>query len=836
MTPAGASGHLLVVCVLALVASCNRPRPIDDFVRGGVRIRKVHALQAPIAERSTVALMPGDFVITSAGLRIVIGGEWRKPEMRGAVLEAVSEGISPFDGVSLLAQALYVRGSLQRIAVLDMQIIERAGMPALRIDGLVHVAEQVIDVQRELSVAGVGDALSVATRMVSRRDEPDVRFGARVVWGGSDLAAPGIDTLADDRWHTADWVGSRGATGSTLFGFADGQLSLRARYEHRGGSSLLQDTEIVHARRAALSAGTPRYEKALLAVTESGVGRSVRRLGFWRGKPFAEAWARLPYRPKGSEVSVVDGQGRFVVSARPDVQGRVVMPLPARPRTQARFTAVAVAYGHGPSDPYSWTADERARFELVIPAGGRIRVRARDDRDDSALPVRVRLLPLKGTPALALGPDHRASGAGDTVTALVGDLSIAVPAGRYRAVVTHGPEWSMYETEIQVSDTFSPRVAARLRHQVDPGAWVACDLHVHAAPSPDSDVTLEDRLISLHAEGVRFAVATDHNHVTDYAPTAQRIGLHDFDSMTGVEITTEQPAFGHFNAYPYPLDPNLPDNGAPEATQLDAVSLFQSLHALDPMLVVQVNHPRSEGGIGYFDVMGFDAASGVADARFSAEFDALEVWNGFDLARPEQTEQVFRDWMAILKRGRRVVATGSSDSHQVRYQLAGYPRTYANVTQAGVPEPRAVVRAIKAGATFVTSGPFLEASIDDVGPGGTAVARSGFVRLDVRVRMPDWMSVERLEVFVDGELAFDRRVRSLPDRSSERMRRSGALRVEERGINLPIEKDTFVIVRVSSSHPLDRFFGRNNILPAAFTNPIFVDADGDGDTPWSSVE
>ena len=62
----------------------------------------------------------------------------------------------------------------------------------------------------------------------------------------------------------------------------------------------------------------------------------------------------------------------------------------------------------------------------------------------------------------------------------------------------------------------------------------------------------------------------------------------------------------------------------------------------------------------------------------------MEVFNGFDLARPEKVERVFRDWLAILARGQRVVATGSSDSHQVRYQLAGYPRTYIQLPEAEV--------------------------------------------------------------------------------------------------------------------------------------------------------
>ena len=44
--------------------------------------------------------------------------------------------------------------------------------------------------------------------------------------------------------------------------------------------------------------------------------------------------------------------------------------------------------------------------------------------------------------------------------------------------------------------------------------------------------------------------------------------------------------------------------------------------------------------------------------------------------------------------------------------------------------------------------------------------------------------------------------------------------------------DDFVVVRVSGATPIDDFFGRQGVLPVAFTNPIFIDADGDGQTRW----
>jgi hypothetical protein len=260
--------------------------------------------------------------------------------------------------------------------------------------------------------------------------------------------------------------------------------------------------------------------------------------------------------------------------------------------------------------------------------------------------------------------------------------------------------------------------------------------------------------------------------------------------------------------------------------------LFRGLHQLDPDMVVQVNHPRSSGGIGYFDVMGFEGALGsAADPRFSLEFDAIEVFNGFDLGQRENVDRTFDDWLAILARGQRVAATGSSDSHQVRYQLAGYPRTYVSVPELDQRDPRAIIRAVKAGASFVTSGPFVEVEAHGGGPGTTVSTIDGKLRLSVRVRAPDWMPVETLELFVGAERVLTRAIPRPPKRPARRAQRKVA-RFEET-FELEIPSDTFVIVRVSSIETIERFYGRWGVLPLAFTNPIFVDGDADGLTAWS---
>src|SRR5690606_6462216 len=249
-------------------------------------------------------------------------------------------------------------------------------------------------------------------------------------------------------------------------------------------------------------------------------------------------------------------------------------------------------------------------------------------------------------------------------------------------------------------------VRAVLKHELDTPGWVAGDFHIHAAPSFDSTIPLTDRVISLSAEGVEFAVGTDHNHVTDYAPALDETGLIDrLGAAPGVEVTTER--WGHFIAFPYAAT-----NPAPPFEGVDPGVIFEALRSQAPNSVIQINHPRMSP-IAYFASLKVDAAvsaAGEIDARenehdrgaraaggqagfdtragvallepapgVSFDFDTIEVVNGFELNDEPVMERNLADWFALLNLGYRYTAVGNSDSHSLVHQWVGFPRTYVRV-------------------------------------------------------------------------------------------------------------------------------------------------------------
>jgi hypothetical protein len=685
--------------------------------------------------------------------------------------------------------------------------VNRGGEARLRIER--RAPSTGLTLIQELGLSRSGRWLTASQRLEAETPLDGVVLGARLGFGGEAPFVPAPTVW--DRAHDQSWVGQSGERVATAFDFRGDGFSLTPRFERHG-----TDRTLVHldAMPAPRSVGPKRAlgTQWTLAVTERrGLADAVRRLGWARGTPFPELSARVPYAPAGTRVHATVGAEPVIVG-RPDATGDVLLPLP--PGVAEPLTLTATAYGHASSDPVRARVGGRARLD--IPRGGQLRVRVRGDGD--AMAGRLRILGLDDTLTPKLGPDHRAEGAGDTAYTIEGERTVPLPPGRYRVLVSHGPEWTMHDEAVEVTRTYRPDVVAELTRVIEPGDWVGCDFHVHAAPSRDSDVSLRDRVTTLAAEGVRFAVATDHNHVTDYGPTVRRLGV-GLGTATGVEVTTWAPNFGHFNAYPYPRDETAPRAGAPAYQGTTPDALFEALRAVDDRLVIQVNHPRLEPNIGYFDLTDYDPATGRGGRRYSGDYDVLEVFNGYDLARPSYVARVFSEWLAMLARGERVVANGSSDSHYVRFHWAGYPRTYVNVPDGRVDDPFAVTDALRRGRAFVTSGPFLRVRVGDAGLGDTATVRDGRARVHLRVEAPPFIPLDRADVYVGTEIAETVRLDAEDAHAVTRF---------DGELDLEVAEDSFLVVWVTGATTLDDFFGREEVRPIAFTNPIWLDADGDG--------
>lgn len=239
------------------------------------------------------------------------------------------------------------------------------------------------------------------------------------------------------------------------------------------------------------------------------------------------------------------------------------------------------------------------------------------------------------------------------VFAAYGQGTITLPPGEYYAIASRGPEY-----EIDISETFiiddknHIDLEFFLARTVDTSGWISADFHVHSVPSFDSGATFPLRVSTMVSEGVEYFTGTDHDYISDFDPTIEKMGLTEWvNSAPGLEITTIE--VGHYLGFPVKIDRLADAGGSVDWTGLRPQEMIDDLRALvgptETEPVIFIGHPR-DGILGYFDQFNLDPyndndgayslASSItstllsqanpvlAHENFSTDVDGLELLNG----------------------------------------------------------------------------------------------------------------------------------------------------------------------------------------------------------------
>lgn len=438
--------------------------------------------------------------------------------------------------------------------------------------------------------------------------------------------------------------------------------------------------------------------------------------------------------------------------------------------------------------------------------------------DEGGKPLAAKLrIDRQGQKEPLFEPDGGVDGADRFVWTGNGEIRRSLRPGRYRLLVTAGIERDALSRSVELVAGAVTQIDARLPRVIETPGWIAADLHLHQAPSVDADIGLRERVIAVAAEGVELAVATDHYVVTDLAPTVRWLegrGLlaSPVTTMTGTEVSPLGNRFGHFNVFPIEPGRNV------KYVNVTPGELFDDARKQAPNAVLQVNHPRFDKQLGYFTHFGIDGATGeIRGAGYDPRFDTLEVYNGDDAYDLKAVRKVFFDWLHLLARGQRYTATGSSDSHALAFLDPGLPRTLihygasANDRDDLRAKPADIIANLKQGRVVVTSGPIIEASIDDKGPGESVRTRKATLR--VVVKAAPWVDVRALEIY-EGKQGKRVLWRQIP-KSDKPLRFDGQF-------DFPIREKTFFVVAAQGERGLPNA-SREGTTPFGFTNPIWVE-------------
>jgi hypothetical protein len=256
------------------------------------------------------------------------------------------------------------------------------------------------------------------------------------------------------------------------------------------------------------------------------------------------------------------------------------------------------------------------------------------------------------------------------------------------------------------------------------------------------------------------------------------------------------------------------------------------------------------------DVTGSSGVDNPAATR-NIDFDVMEIGNGIS---PGGYARVRADWFSLLNQRNAetpfglvpfIPGTGVSDSHRITLESAGYFRTY--VLGSG-DDPTALDVAdydarIREGRMVATTGPYLELSLEDAGGttrgvGETLVPTGAELTAHVRVQASPWVPVDEVRLVVNGVVSpahvFDAGSRPKVAKRPRNPWSGGRGKVVrfEAEIPLPVGSTDFYVLAEAGA-PLDPAPAPDpdasllvpDFVSLAFTNPVFVDVDGDGFEP-----
>lgn len=395
---------------------------------------------------------------------------------------------------------------------------------------------------------------------------------------------------------------------------------------------------------------------------------------------------------------------------------------------------------------------------------------------------------------------------------------IALPRGRYRATVARGFEYTRHTATVDLESTLTARLDVSLRRVVDTTGYLSGDFHVHTNGSFDSTDPADYKAAAASAEGLEILVSTEHDNIVDLRPGVADAGVGAWvNAIMGDEVST---GYGHFNAFPLALDRTARQNGAIQWYQKTAPTLFAHARRSYPQAIWQVNHPRMGMVGGYFNAAGYNAQTGVASnsSGWSDDFDTLEVVNGNGWREFEN--QIRADWFSFLNRGKRVTATGNSDSHFAARHAVGYPRNYV---VSSTDDPRAAnesefIANVRAGRVVVSGGIFVTASMGGATPGALFTPSGTSPSIHVKAQAAPWVSVTKIEIYANGQRVAERTL-AAPGGAPP------VVRFDD-DIPLAFTRDTWVVAIATGTGTLDPVAA--GAKPFGFTNAIYVDVNANG--------
>lgn len=620
--------------------------------------------------------------------------------------------------------------------------------------------------------SGVADRLTDGAYMDSRprwsRDGDRLAF---VRDSGSDTSVV-IRDMANGRESVIDSPGIEldpefSVDGTYLYytSAQDGVLSIWKRHIDAGTEEKLTDLRQVERNARILADGS-----GLVYLHSAYPASSLRLRDFRAGTDEALAEINLP----PLLATDVHPSERTLVYTAPQADDHHLMladldrPGITRQLTNGEAYALMPAFSADGTMIYYITPDEDQQFGLMrIPtAGGKpepVEISRWDygqpvggmvvtttDEDGNPLPARLSVTDGNGHPvANPNGPTYFDPQHGRVYFYSDGSIDLgAVLPGRYEITAVHGP----MSTPVTVTERayrgriVEPTLTIETVWDADAAGYVSADHHIHLNADGPHRMVPEDLLPLMAGEDLDQAAPMAWNR---YSRQVDEFMVGDRASEGAMTVAMSQEVRSNFHGhvgligvsdpfYPWYFGPDTPRFGSPDRTNGEVIAYAAETGAL-PTYVHSVGS--------HDDPFAEDVPSGIPLEMISDTVLSSDV--GVELVcmwtSPLGTAEV---WYRLLNIGQPTPATSGTDmmSDFARAPAIGTARVYARAENGT--DFDAVLGQVRAGKTFLSTGPALLFEIAGAKPGETVASGEQ----DWTVTLASAAAVEKLEIIVNGEI------------------------------------------------------------------------------------
>lgn len=561
-----------------------------------------------------------------------------------------------------------------------------------------------------------------------------------------------------------------------------------------------------------------------VVVTPGGLAPLCDR--YWREHAARTTDVALTFRERdtnaplaGVEVRLADGKGVIGSVGRSGPDGKLGLLAPEQP-----LAVSCTASGRPPVPDFILTPREETARGTPLSMGpvSVLRCTVQGEGLDGRLgPVDAVVLvrPLdRWTPEPDFGPEWDVRGAGPAFVVRAGRGEVPLPpapgaAGLYAVSARRGPAESVDVQRVSIAPGEQREVAFTLRRLFDPAPYVAVDFGQAAPGTLAGLLTPEERALMNRAEGLDGALPI--------RPLEGVAGLSGAPPSWPASAAFWRQEMGRCQCWPI-------ESAAAWAAVRDQVGALGESPALEwvrraaPGRAGLMASAPTDPGTGIFALAGFRGGPEDRPLAVAFPFDVIEVLSGRDILA---TRRNLVYWFQLLNSGYRTLIVGSSGSGGVVWDEAGLPRTWVALGERP-PEDELTGRAartlLSTGDAFVSTGPFIRLRTNGRdGFGRVVPARGGQVRIELAVLACPTISLSQATIYLNGEPAVQETI-DPGETAVERLKKT---------FDLPLDRDGWIVVVVRGDHAMSaRYVGKGlgAALPLAVTNPVWLDADGDG--------